>query len=132
MMNQSSSMVHGKRLFHYYYWGDGVFIYFLWSGFFLSLFIPTISLLPIFLKLMSLLIVVILLSNFFAMVYLPCSGNTLFLSRVLIFVSIVSVVVAPILIWLYAGYGAVISAIFSELLVLILCYGLYLKLKHKL
>ncbi len=66
------------------------------------------------------------------MVYLPCSGNTLFLSRVLIFVSIVSVVVALILIWLYAGYGAVISAIFSELLVLILCYGLYLKLKHKL
>ncbi len=111
--------------------GEFLFIFF-GADFFSRYLFPTISLLPIFLKLMSLLIVVILLSNFFAMVYLPCSGNTLFLSRVLIFVSIVSVVVAPILIWLYAGYGAVISAIFSELLVLILCYGLYLKLKHKL
>ncbi|MGA6612081.1 flippase, partial [Escherichia coli] len=107
-LNDESKFINGtwKTIVSLLLLGGMEFLFiFFGADFFSRYLFPTISLLPIFLKLMSLLIVVILLSNFFAMVYLPCSGNTLFLSRVLIFVSIVSVVVAPILIWLYAGYG---------------------------
>lgn len=109
--------------------GGAEFLFvFVGADFFSWYLFPKIELLPIFLKLMSLLIIIILLSNFFAMVYLPCTGKTMLLSRVFIFVSIISVIIAPISIFLYAGYGAIFSAIMSELLVLVLCYGLYLKL----
>lgn len=104
-------------------------VIFIWAGsdLFSNYFFPDINTLPSFMKMMSLLIVIILVGNFFAMVYLPCSGNTSSLSKIIMIVSIVSIVVSPVLIYAYAGYGAVASAILSEALVLALCYRKYRK-----
>nr|AFW04792.1 O-antigen flippase [Salmonella enterica] len=105
-------------------------VIFFGASFFEVYFFPKIPMLSDFLKLMSFLVIIILISNFFAMVYLPCTGNTHFLSKVFITVSIFSVISAPLLIYYYAGYGAISAAILSEMLVLTFCYVFYRKIRY--
>ncbi|MBC8954432.1 oligosaccharide flippase family protein [Xenorhabdus sp. PB62.4] len=80
------------------------------------------------LVLMSILITIIILSNLFGMVFLTCSSNVPTLSKIFLFSAFFSVIYSPVLIYLFNIYGAIISAIISESLVLVLCYLSYRKI----
>ncbi|MFC0142677.1 hypothetical protein [Pectobacterium cacticida] len=91
----------------------------LWGG---EKFFGNIIMLKDFLILMTAIIPIVILSNFWGMVYLPCTGNIGSLSKIFIKVSMLSLVLSPLLVYLFHGYGAIFSSVLSESLVLIMCF----------